>query len=150
MATKKQRRRREKERRHEYETVYVDDEGQEVEVEVEEPEAKARERPQTSGVKPTPGSKQKAGAKPAGRAERVVEPPSWERTLRRAAIFVPIMLIFLYLTRPKNFSTIGLALQALFIIVLLILFMYGMDTFLYRAYLKRSGKRGGGSSPKTK
>jgi len=149
MATKKQRRRREKGRRHEYEVVYVDDEGQEVEV--EEPEASPRERPQTSGLKPTAGSKQKAGAKPAARSDRVVDPPSWDRTLRRAAIFVPIMLIFLYLTRPKNFSTTALALQALFIIVLLVLFMYGMDMFLYRAYLKRTGKqRGGGSSPKTK
>jgi len=148
MATKKQRRRREKERRHEYETVYIDDEGQEVEV--EEPEAMPRERPQTSGVKPTPGSRQKAGAKPAARGERVVEPPSWDRTFRRAAIFVPIMLIFLYFTRPKNFSTYALALQALFIIVLLILFMYGMDHFLYRSYLKRTGKSSGGSPPKTK
>lgn len=148
MATKKQRRRREKERRHDYEFVYVDEEGEEVEV--DEPEEKPRERPQTSGVKPVPGAKKPAVSKPAGRAERVVEPPSWDRTFRRAAIFVPIMLIFLYFTRPKNFSTTSLALQGLFIIVLLILFMYGMDHFLYRAYLKRTGKRGGGSSPKTK
>ena len=149
MATKKQRRRREKGRRHEYEIVYVDDEGQEVEV--EEPDAKPRDRPQTSGVKLTAASKQKAGAKPAARTDRVVEPPSWERTLRRAAIFVPIMLIFLYFTKPKNFSTGALVLQGAFIIVLLILFMYGMDHFLYRSYLKRTGKqRGDGSSPKTK
>ena len=149
MATKKQRRRREKGRRHEYEIVYVDDDGQEVPV--EEPEAPPRERPQTSGVKPTAGTKPKAGAKPASRNDRVVDPPSWDRTLRRAAIFVPIMLIFLYITKPKNFSTTALALQALFIVVLLILFMYGMDMFLYRAYLKRSGKpRDGGSSRKTK
>ena len=148
MATKKQRRRREKGRRHDYEFVYVDDEGQEVEV--EEPEEQPRERPQTSGIKPTAGAKKTAGAKPAARSERVVDPPSWDRTLRRAAIFVPIMLLFLYFTKPKNFSTTAIALQAVFIIVLLILFMYGMDHFLYRAYLKRIGKRGGGSKPKTK
>lgn len=146
MATKKQRRRREKERRHEYEVVYVDEEGREVEVEDSEP--KPREERQTSGVKPTPGAKKQA-AKPAARSERVVDPPSWDRTLRRAAIFVPIMLIFLYLTKPKSSSTGAIVLQALFIIVLLILFMYLMDTFLYRAYLKRTGKRGG-STPKTK
>lgn len=148
MATKKQRRRREKERRHDYEFVYVDEEGQEVEV--DEPEQKPREERQTSGIKPTPGTK-KTAAKTTSRGERVVEPPSWDRTLRRAAIFVPIMLIFLYLTKPKSYSTAAIVLQALFIIVLLILFMYGMDHFLYRSYLKRTGKRrDGGSSPKTK
>lgn len=148
MATKKQKRRREKGRRHDYEFVYVDDEGQEVEV--DEPEEKPRPQRQTSGIKPTPAAK-KTAAKASARNERVVEPPSWDRTLRRAAIFVPIMLLFLYFTKPKNFSTTAIVLQALFIIVLLILFMYGMDHFLYRSYLKRSGKqRDGGSSPKTK
>jgi hypothetical protein len=148
MATKKQKRRREKGRRHDYEFVYVDEEGQEVDV--EEPEEKPKAARQTSGIKPTPGAKKAAGSKPAARADRVVDPPSWDRTFRRAAIFVPIMLLFLYFTKPKNFSTTAIVLQALFIIVLLILFMYGMDHFLYRAYLKRAGKRGGGSSPKTK
>ena len=146
MATKKQRRRREKERRHDYEFVYVDDEGQEVEV--DEPEEKPRRERETSGIKPTPGSK-KAAATPTKRGERVVDPPSWDRTLRRAAIFVPVMLLFLYFTKPKNFSTPAIVLQGLFIIILLILFMYGMDHFLYRSYLKRSGKRDGGSSRKT-
>lgn len=149
MATKKQRRRRAKERRHDYEFVYVDQEGQEVEV--DEPEPKPREeRKPTSGVKPTAATKEKSGAKPAGRAERVVDPPSWERTLRRAAIFVPIMLIFLYLTKPKSASTGAIVLQAVFIIVLLIVFMYLMDTFLYRSYQKRQAKKAGGSPPKTK
>ena len=151
MATKKQKRRREKGRRHDYEFVYVDDEGQEVEV--DEPEdAKPRVKPETSGIKPTPGAKKAVATKqPSRRSDRVVEPPSWDKTLRRAAIFVPIMLIFLYLTKPKNYSTAGLVLQALFIIVLLILFMYGMDHFLYRSYLKRSGKqRDGGLPPKAK
>ena len=104
MATKKQRRRREKGRRHDYEFVYVDHEGEEVEV--DESEEKPREeRKPTSGIKPTPGAKKPAAAKPSARTERVVDPPSWDRTLRRAAIFVPIMLIFLYLTKPSNIST---------------------------------------------
>ena len=153
MATKKQRRRREKGRRHDYEFVYVDDEGQEVEVD-DEPEEKPREeRKPTSGIKPTPGNKAKTPAtktKTSGRSERVVDPPSWDRTLKRAAIFVPIMLIFLYLTRPSNASTGALILQAVFIIVLLIAFMYLMDSFLYRAYQKRLAKRDGGTPPKTK
>ena len=151
MATKKQRRRREKGRRHEYEIVYVDQEGKEVEV--EEPEEKPREeRKPTSGIKPTAATKSKSttAAKPTSRADRVVDPPSWERTLKRAAIFVPIMLIFLYVTRPKSASTGAIVLQAVFIIVLLIAFMYLMDSFLYRAYQKRQAKRDGGSPPKTK
>jgi hypothetical protein len=149
VATKKQRRRRQKERRHDYEFVYVDDAGEEVEV--DEPEPKPREPRQTSGIKPTPGAKKQPAAKTTSRSERVVEPPSWDRTFRRAAIFVPIMLIFLYFTRPKNYSTAAMVLQGLFIIVLLILFMYGMDHFLYRSYLKRTGKsRDGGSAPKSK
>jgi TRAP-type uncharacterized transport system fused permease subunit len=148
MATKKQRRRREKGRRHDYEFVYVDQEGQEVDV--DEPEEKpTEERKPTSGIKPTPGAK-KTAAKPSARAERVVEPPSWDRTLRRAAIFVPIMLIFLYLTKPKDVATAAIVLQAAFIIVLLIAFMYLMDTFLYRSYQKRQAKKAGGSPPKTK
>jgi hypothetical protein len=151
MATKKQRRRREKGRRHDYEFVYVDDEGEEVEVEEPEP-APHEERKPTSGVKPTAATKGKSGAKSRteARGERVVDPPSWDRTLRRAAIFVPIMLIFLYLTKPSSASTGAIVLQALFIIVLLIAFMYGMDTLLYRSYLKRQGKKPGGSPPKTK
>lgn len=149
MATKKQRRRREKGRRHDYEFVYVDDEGQEVEVDEPEPEPREERKP-TSGIKPTAATKAKSGAKPAARPERVVDPPSWDRTLKRAAIFVPIMLIFLYLTRPSSASTGAIVLQALFIIVLLIVFMYGMDTLLYRSYLKRQGKKPGGSPPKTK
>jgi hypothetical protein len=148
MATKKQRRRRQKGRRHDYEYVYVDDEGQEVEV--DEPEPKPREeRKTTSGVKPTAATKKAADKQPA-RSERKVEPPSWERTLRRAAIFVPIMLIFLYLTKPKDVSTAAIVLQALLIIVLLIAFMYGMDALLYRSYQKRQAKKAGGSPPKTK
>jgi hypothetical protein len=141
VATKKQRRRREKERRHDYEFVYVDEEGQEVEH--DEPETKPRTERKPATAKPKPGSK-------SARGERVVEPPSWERTLRRSAIFVPIMLLFLYFTKPKDISTAGIVLQAGFIIVLLVLFMYGMDAFLYRSYLKRTGKRDGGSPPKTK
>ena len=151
MATKKQRRRREKGRRHDYEFVYVDDEGQEVEVDEDEPKPREERKP-TSGIKPTAATKaaKTSGAKPSGRSGRVVDPPSWDRTLKRAAIFVPIMLIFLYLTRPANASTGAIVLQAVFIIVLLIAFMYGMDTLLYRSYQKRQAKKAGGSPPKTK
>lgn len=152
MATRKQRRRREKERRHEYEIVYVDQEGQEVEVDDEvakpkkEPQSKAASKP--SGQKPKPGAKS-ASTKTSSRPERVVEPPTWTRTFRRAAIFVPIMLIFLYFARPKNVSTTAIVFQAVVVVVILVLFMYAMDSLLYRSYQKRLAKRDG-SPPKPK
>ena len=138
MATKKQRRRREKGRRHEYEFVYVDDEGQEVEVDEPEPKPKKSEE-----------RKAKPAAKSASRAARVIEPPTWNRVFRRAAIFGPLMLVFLYIARPKGVSTTAVALQAVLIVAVLILFMYAVDSLLYRSYQKRLAKRSG-SPPKTK
>ena len=88
MATKKQKRRREKERRHEYEYVYVDEEGQEVEVDEREEERKNGKSPAQRAVKTDRG--------------RTVDPPSWRRTLRRAAIFSPLMFVILYLLKPKG------------------------------------------------
>lgn len=135
MASKKQRRRREKERRHEYETVYVDDEGQEVEVDETEAPRKKESR------------KAAPDAKSSG--TKTVEPPSWNRVARRAAIFAPIMLVVLYLVRPKGTSPVASAVQAAFIVVLLVPFMYMMDSIMYRSYQKRMAKRGG-SPPKPK
>jgi hypothetical protein len=141
VATKRQRRRREKERRHEYEYVYVDPEGQEVEVDEPEPKPRAERKQAAAKAKP--------GAKTTPRGERVVEPPSWDRTFRRAAIFVPIMLVVLYIAKPKGMSTLAVAVQAAFLAVVLILFMYAMDSFIYRSYQKRLAKRSG-STPKPK
>jgi hypothetical protein len=144
MATKKQRRRREKGRRHEYEYVYLDESGEEVPVEEPEPKPRAEKRAATAGTKP------KAGSSASSSGQRVVEPPTWTRVFRRAAIFLPIMLVFLYIARPKGVSTVAIVLQALLLGCVLILFMYVMDSFLYRSYLKKQAKRTGGSPPKTK
>src|SRR6266508_2284065 len=99
MATKKQKRRREKDRRHEWEYVYVDDEGKEVEVEEDEPAPpkptkQAAKAPAKSGTRP----------KQSGRPARTVDPPSWQRVFKRAAIFAPVMVIVVYLLRPKDAS----------------------------------------------
>src|SRR5207302_8798962 len=139
MATKKQRRRRQKGRRHEYEFVYVDDEGQEVEVDEPEPKPKPEKKQPAQSAK----SSKSAKGSTTARGDRIVQPPSWDRVLRRAMIFVPIMLIFLYLARPKGMSTLAIVVQALFVCIVLILFMYAMDTFLYRSYQKRLAKRSG-------
>jgi hypothetical protein len=130
--SKKQRRRREKGRRHEYEYVYVDEEGQEVEV--DEPEPAAR---------PARKNGAKAGrAAPArgGRANRPVEPPSWRRVGRRALILAPVLVLLMYVLKPKHAGTGTVIGQALFFIVIFLPFSYVMDTMLYRSYLKRTGQ----------
>ncbi|HEX3454287.1 MAG TPA: hypothetical protein VHS03_06655 [Gaiellaceae bacterium] len=151
MATKKQRRRREKGRRHEYEYVYVDDSGQEVEV--DEADEAPKEKPVTSGQKPT-GQKptgQKAKTAPAKSGERTVEPPSWNKVARRGLIFAPFILIFFYITRGKGDSTTIVLLRTLPLVILLVPFMYMVDSFAYRSYQKRLAKRAAaGSTPKKK
>jgi hypothetical protein len=129
MATKKQRRRREKERRHEYEYVYVDDEGREVEV--DEPERKNGKSPAQRAVK-TGG--------------RTVEPPSWRRTLRRAAIFSPLMFVILYLLRPKDSTVASVVFSVALLMVFFIPFSYFMDSLMFRLAQKRAAKARGSSA----
>jgi hypothetical protein len=137
VATKKQRRRREKGRRHEYEFVYVDEEGREVEV--DEPEA----RPKKAEARKQPAVKN------APRGARTVEPPSWKRVGRRGLLFAPFVVIFFYITRSKNESAGIFIVRALPVIVLLVPFMYAVDSMAYRSYQKRMAKRDG-SPPKPK
>jgi hypothetical protein len=153
VATRKQRRRREKGRRHEYEYVYVDDSGQEVEVDEPEPESKAKEKPATSGQKPTGQKPTGQKAKTADKSgERKVEPPSWNKVARRGLIFAPFILIFFYITRAKSDSTTIVLLRTLPLVILLVPFMYMVDSFAYRSYQKRLAKRAAaaGSPPKKK
>ena len=136
MATKKQRKRRDKERRHEWEYVYVDDEGREVPVdEAESGAAKPKKAEQTA---------KRSTSSRGGRAGRKVEPPSWRRVLRRAAIFAPLMLIVVYLLQSKGNKSIPTAVvQTVFLIVVFIPFSYFMDSILYRSYRRRTGEDGG-------
>jgi len=136
MPTRKQRRRQAKERRHEYEYVYVDDEGHEVEV--DEPEQPAKtERTAATGQRPTGKAPAKA---PAGRgAPRKIDPPSWQKVFRRAAIFAPIMLVVVYLLRPKGASTASIVVQLAVLLLFFLPFSYFMDTYMYRNYRKRIG-----------
>jgi hypothetical protein len=131
MATKKQKRRREKERRHEYEYVYVDDEGQEVEVDEPEPERK-------NGKQSSPRSVQTGG--------RTVDPPSWRKTLRRAAIFSPLMFLILYLLRPKGSTPGSVVVSVALLMVFFIPFSYFMDSLMFRLAHKRAAKARGSSA----
>jgi len=134
MATKKQKRRREKERRHDYEYVYVDEEGKEVEV--DEPE--------------TPRKNGKAAAPKAVRNERgkTVDPPSWRRTLRRAAIFSPLMFVILYLLKPKGSAVGSVLFSVALLMVFFIPFSYFMDSLMYRVAQRRAEKARGSSAAK--
>jgi hypothetical protein len=134
MPTRKQRRRRQKDRRHEWEYVYVDDEGHEVEVaEDEVAPLKAEKQPAKASARTS------AGDQRGRRAGRKVDPPSWQRVFRRAAMFAPIMLVVIYLLKPDNVSAAGIVIQLAVLLVFFIPFSYMMDTLMYRAYRKRIG-----------
>ncbi|HSS73418.1 MAG TPA: hypothetical protein VLK53_07590 [Gaiellaceae bacterium] len=146
MPTRKQRRRQQKERRHEYEIVYVDDEGNEVEAEPDTKTSDDKPKSQSSGVRPTakqpaqrakqPGGKQPAGA----RAPRKIDPPSWGRVGRRAAIFAPIMVIVVYYLNRNAANPLRETVVSSVVLVLFFLpFSYFMDTVMYRQYRKRIG-----------
>jgi hypothetical protein len=118
MATKKQRRRRAKEQRHDY--VWVDDEGNEV-----EPDG-------------TPGAESKAG-RSAPRLQRDPQAPSWRRTLRRGAIFAPIMFGTVFLLSPDLPTSTKLT-QTLLIVAIFIPFSYFIDRFFYRSFQRRRAR----------
>jgi hypothetical protein len=118
MATKKQRRRRAKEQRHDY--VWIDDEGNEV-----EPDG-------------TPDEKSTA-ARSTGRMQRDPQAPSWSRTLKRGAIFAPIMFGTVFLLSP-NLPTSTKLTQTLLIVAIFIPFSYFIDRFFYRSFQRRRAR----------
>jgi hypothetical protein len=129
MPTKKQRRRSQKARRHEYEYVYVDDEGNEVEVDPEELRAAKDDR---RDAKP-----QRAGGRSARTSTRKgVEPPSWRRATRRAAIFGPLLVVALMLFNHNLPLTQQVA-PAIFLLAFFIPFSYFTDSVAYRLYRRR-------------
>ena len=139
MPSKKQRKRLEKQRRHEWEEVYVDSEGNEVPVEEIEPDAlpaKNADRKANTNGKP------KSASRPAQQrgAGRVVQPPSWNRVLKRSAIFAPIMfLVVSFLS--KNLTLQQKVFQTMFLLAFFIPFSYLMDVLMYRAYRRRMDAR---------
>src|SRR5919202_369706 len=130
MPTRKQRRRREKLHRHEYEYVIETDEGEEIPV--ERPPARLEDgKDGRKGGRGRPGDKQLYD-----RRGRVVPKPSWERTLKRGLIFLPFIVLVMYLIGGKGVSPAVVILNGLFLLVVFIPFSYLVDTFMYRAYQK--------------
>lgn len=141
MATQKQRRRREKEKRHEYDLIEIDEEGNERVLGAGE--RKPAEPP--SRVTPSKGAAQPA------RRRGEPQPPSWQRAMRRAAIFGPLFFIFVLLTSPER--NVGSAIAVVLpLIVIFVPMSYYMDRLAYRLHLKRQAKaresRGRGARPR--
>jgi hypothetical protein len=126
MPTRKQRRRRAKDRRHEYEYVYVDETGEEVEV---DEDAVKAERTASRNGRATP---RRVAANPR------IQPPSWRRVLKRAAIIAPLMfLTVMFLDKDLQWwQWVVLTAQLLLVFIP---FSYFMDSLMYRRYTKRLG-----------
>src|SRR5438309_1531240 len=115
MPTRKQRRRQQKSRRHEYEYVYVDDEGNEVEVDPAELRtAKNGDRAEGTARKT---EKRPASARGKGGTRRVIEPPSWRRSSRRALLLGPLLLVALLLLNRNHSPASAIAPAVLMVAV---------------------------------
>jgi hypothetical protein len=119
MATKKQKRRRAKEQRHDY--IWVDDEGNELDAEDVQP---GRRQVRASGPRRDP------------------QAPSWRRTLKRGAIFAPIMFGTVLLLSPDMPMATKIT-QTLLLLAIFIPFSYFIDGFFYRSAQRRAGRNGG-------
>jgi hypothetical protein len=132
VSSKKQRRRREKSQRHEWEYVEIDGEGNEAPVEPAKPKkdaavaTKAKAKPEQRGGR-------------SARPLREVKPPSWSRALKRGALFVPFLYIFLTaLQHVDTLAAIGVSL--LYSAVFVPMFFF-VDRMAYRTYKRRLGER---------
>jgi hypothetical protein len=138
MATQKQRKRRAKEKRHDYDLVYIDEDG------VEQPVERAEEprKPTGRGSKATV-SKSSSSKEPSrsGRAGKVAQPPSWNKVLKRGAIFAPIFLATVMLLGGNKMTFKGAVVQTVLLIAVFIPFSYFMDRVVWRQQQKRLAKR---------
>lgn len=80
-------------------------------------------------------------AKPAS-GGRVVQAPSWTRTLKRGAIFAPIMLVVVMLL-SSDLPLASQLVQTVVIVAIFIPFSYFLDTVFFRSYQKRNQRREG-------
>jgi hypothetical protein len=125
MPSRKQRRRREKLKRHEWEYVQLDEEGNEV------PLTPAELKKAERNGKPT--------ATRTRRPLREVKPPSWQRSIKRALIFVPFLFIFLSLGKDAPALPTRLGISILYAAVFIPMFFF-VDRLAYRAYRRRLGQ----------
>jgi hypothetical protein len=121
MASRKQKRRRAKEFRHEY--VWEDEEGNELEPEdVPAKKGSPDRRAQTA------------------RGPRVAQAPSWQRTLKRAGIFAPIMFVTVMLLSSDQTLAQQIT-QTAIIVAIFVPFSYMLDTVFWRSYQRRLARQ---------
>src|SRR5918996_3443236 len=132
MPSKKVRRRRQKLQRHEYEYVLENEEGEEVPL----------ERPPDKEKRADGRAARASG--PIDRRGRPVPKPTFQRSLRRTAIFAPLIAIFLYLTRGDDTTTAEVLVSALFILAFFLPFSYFVDRLIYNALVRRQERARGG------
>ena len=125
MPSKKVRRRRQKLQRHEYEYVVETEEGEEI----------ALERP-TEREKGSDGKADKVSG-PIDRHGRPVAKPTFQRSLRRTAIFAPLIFIFLYVTSGEELEIFGVVVQTIIILLFFLPFSYFVDRLIYNALWRR-------------
>ena len=138
MATQKQRRRRAKEKRHDYDLVYIDEDGVEQPVQRDDDPRKPPNRV-GKGSTATKSQKTKTTAK-GGRRGREAQPPSWNKVLKRGAIFAPIFFATVILLSGKGWTTQNIRnslLQTVLLISVFIPFSYFMDRVVWRQQQKR-------------
>ena len=128
--SRKQRRRRQKLQRHEYEYVVETEEG-------EVPLERLRDADDGEGVAKDGRATRPAASGLVDRRGRPIEKPTLRRVLRRAAIFGPILAIFVYLTAGDRLNTSGVVVNALVLIAFFIPFSYFVDLMVYRLMLRR-------------
>ena len=138
MATQKQRRRRAKEKRHDYDLVYIDEEGVEQPVEREDGPRKPPARV-GKGTTATKSQKTQASGK-GGRRGREVQPPSWNKVLKRGAIFAPIFFATVMLLGGSKMTIQSAIVQTVLLIGVFIPFSYFMDHIVWRQQQKRLQK----------
>jgi hypothetical protein len=130
MPTKKQRRRQQKSRRHDYEYVYVDDEGNEVEVDPAELRAKKE------NGKPETHARAGASNRSSRTRQRVIEPPSWRRAAKRAAIWGPLLAVAMLILNGSR-DPVQWIPSAVLLILFFVPISYFTDSIAYRLYRKR-------------
>jgi hypothetical protein len=132
VANKKQQRRRQKLKRHEYEEVYVDDEGNELAPE---------EAEEFVAASPSRKAEKSAEKRPTNRAGRVLEPPSWRKTGKRALLFFPLMLITVMLL-GRELTLAQQIFQTIVLMGFFLPFSYFMDSMMWRAHQRRIARAG--------
>ena len=106
--------------RHEY--VWEDDEGNVLE-------------PDDVPTRKTGDTARRSAARPG----REPQPPSWRKTLRRGAIFVPIMFVTVMFLSSDQ-TLVQQLVQTAFLVGIFIPFSYFIDGMFFRSYKRRMAR----------